>query len=115
LYFFCHGNFRIWPGEKVATILVIDDDAKLRQMLLRALDGMGHETLTAADGAECMRLFERFAPSLVITDILMPGMEGDRDHPRAAPRRSERGCDGVEEVVNPDTDRRDCGNDDHGD
>jgi len=63
-------------GGGVATILVIDDDAKLRQMLRRALDDMGHESLAAADGAEGLELFARYAPPLVITDILMPNKEG---------------------------------------
>jgi len=60
----------------MATILVIDDDTQIRHMLRRALERQGHEILDAREGAEGLRLFREKRVDLVITDILMPEMEG---------------------------------------
>jgi DNA-binding NtrC family response regulator len=61
------------------TILVVDETATLRQIMVRALDGVGYKTLVAASGADALRILERGgAPiDLVITDFhLGTGMSG---------------------------------------
>ncbi|HZL59601.1 MAG TPA: response regulator [Stellaceae bacterium] len=60
----------------MAKILVIDDDVKMRDTLLRMLDGQGHTLSVAADGQEGLSLFAADRPDLVITDIIMPNKEG---------------------------------------
>jgi len=57
-------------------ILVIDDEAGIRDVLSLLLTDEGYEVRTAADGAEGMRLADEFGPHLVITDLVMPGQEG---------------------------------------
>jgi DNA-binding response OmpR family regulator len=60
----------------MARILVIEDDADLRDMLVQLLARRGHEAVGAGDGAEGERLFRSRPADLVLTDLLMPGKEG---------------------------------------
>src|SRR5512144_749429 len=57
-------------------ILVIDDDISFRRVMEYNLQEEGHEVLTAANGEEGLALFDDRQPSLVITDLKMPGMNG---------------------------------------
>jgi two-component system NtrC family response regulator len=59
-----------------ASILVVDDDASLRRVTQMQLEEAGYEVLTAADAAAGLELMEAFVPSLVITDLKIPGMSG---------------------------------------
>jgi two-component system, chemotaxis family, chemotaxis protein CheY len=60
----------------LATILVIDDDARMRRMIGRMLAAAGHAVVEAAEGEAGLRQFRARRPAVVITDILMPGREG---------------------------------------
>ena len=62
-----------------ATILVVDDNVSLLELVARSLNGAGHRTLAAHDGAEAQRLIETHASGidLVVTDIEMPRLRGD--------------------------------------
>lgn len=60
----------------MALILVIDDEESLRSLLRRALARAGHEAVEARDGREGLRLARETRFDLVITDIIMPEMEG---------------------------------------
>jgi len=62
----------------MATILLVDDDDAVREMLARMLVGMGHEVQQAADGVECLRRVEARSFDLLITDIVMPEQGGLR-------------------------------------
>ncbi len=57
-------------------ILLIEDDQPLRRALRISLEKMGHEVGEADDGREGLALFKVHAFALVVTDIIMPGMEG---------------------------------------
>ena len=57
-------------------ILVTEDDARSRDSLSRAMTRAGYRTLTAADGAEALRLLERETVDVVLTDLKMPGIDG---------------------------------------
>ncbi|MGE0812027.1 MAG: sigma-54-dependent transcriptional regulator [Vicinamibacterales bacterium] len=59
-----------------ARILVIDDEAAIRDSLRMILEYQGYSVMTAATGDEGAALVEREAPDLVFLDIKMPGMDG---------------------------------------
>jgi two-component system, NtrC family, nitrogen regulation response regulator NtrX len=57
-------------------ILVIDDEAAIRDSLKMTLEYDGYDVMLAATGEEGVKLVEREAPDLVFLDIKMPGMDG---------------------------------------
>ena len=59
-------------------VLVVDDDASLREALRRALSLEGYEVELAADGMEALGFFrdERPAPDAVVLDVMMPTLDG---------------------------------------
>ena len=57
-------------------ILVIDDDAGIRESLKMTLEYDGYDVAGAATGQEGLALVEREAPDLVLLDVKMPGMDG---------------------------------------
>ena len=57
-------------------ILVIDDEAAIRDSLKMILEYEGYEVLTAATGEDGIAQVEREAPDLVFLDVKMPGMDG---------------------------------------
>jgi sigma-B regulation protein RsbU (phosphoserine phosphatase) len=57
-------------------ILIVDDDMSTRLLLSRFLTSWGHEVLTASDGVEALEVLEREGIQLVISDWLMPRMDG---------------------------------------
>ncbi|MEG3173072.1 response regulator transcription factor [Sphingomonas sp. ZB1N12] len=58
------------------TILVVDDDPHIRQLLVFAFDKAGLGAIEAADGEAALALVEAHAPDLVVLDINMPRMDG---------------------------------------
>jgi CheY-like chemotaxis protein len=60
----------------VATILIVDDHVLNREFLLTLLGYGGHRLLEASDGAEALKMVHGERPDLVISDILMPNMDG---------------------------------------
>jgi DNA-binding NarL/FixJ family response regulator len=57
-------------------ILIVDDDVTLRTALVRYLTKRGYAVLDAASGLEALVLFERDPADLIVSDILMPEMDG---------------------------------------
>src|SRR6185295_7624989 len=60
----------------MSTILVVDDEPVNRELLATVLGYEGHDVLQAADGAEALDVVRSSRPMLVISDILMPTMDG---------------------------------------
>jgi DNA-binding response OmpR family regulator len=60
----------------MATILVVDDEPVVRDVVVRYLRRDGHATLEAANGDDARRLIEESAPSLVVLDVMLPGTDG---------------------------------------
>lgn len=63
---------------KKMTVLVVDDEAMVRDVLREYLSGDGHVVETAGDGQEALKLFQKKKFDLVITDRAMPEMSGDQ-------------------------------------
>jgi CheY-like chemotaxis protein len=62
--------------DVMAKVLVIDDDAAMRRMVVRALSAKGHDVAEAENGQDGLAAMELANPAVVITDILMPKTEG---------------------------------------
>lgn len=60
----------------MSRILLIDDDDQFRSMLAARLERMGHEVTTACDGRIGLQQFREQQPDLIISDLIMPQMEG---------------------------------------
>ena len=60
----------------MATILIVDDDPLVLAALGDLLESEGYAVLTASSGKTGLRLYREKAPDLVITDVLMPDMDG---------------------------------------
>jgi DNA-binding response OmpR family regulator len=60
----------------VATILIVDDDANIRELLRLYVEREGHRTLFAADGEAALDLAVRTKPDVVLLDVMLPGMDG---------------------------------------
>jgi DNA-binding response OmpR family regulator len=58
------------------TVLVVDDEPIVRDVVVRYLERDGFETLTALDGDAARRLIEEREPSLVVLDVMLPGTDG---------------------------------------
>lgn len=57
-------------------VLVVDDDAHIREVVRFALDRSGFEVDEASDGHQALEQVERTAPDLIVLDILMPELDG---------------------------------------
>jgi signal transduction histidine kinase len=60
----------------VTSILIIDDDHDIVETLSECLTANGYEVLTAYDGMEGLGKYEKYRPSLILTDIYMPRING---------------------------------------
>jgi two-component system, OmpR family, phosphate regulon response regulator PhoB len=58
------------------TVLVVDDEPIVREVVLRYLERDGFRTLEAGDGCTARKLLETESPGLVILDIMLPGIDG---------------------------------------
>jgi CheY-like chemotaxis protein len=61
----------------MSAILVIDDEKGILQLIRQALTRFGHHVETAADGKEGIQKFDHGNFDIVITDICMPGIDGN--------------------------------------
>jgi DNA-binding response OmpR family regulator len=74
------------------SILVVDDEPTIGEVVCRYLDRAGYETRVARDGRSALEQVEERSPDLVVLDLMLPGVEGlevmrrirDRDRDRTA-------------------------------
>lgn len=59
------------------SVLVVDDDAKLRKLVRVNLEQRGYQVKEAANGRDAMAVIEAQTPDLVIVDLVMPGISGN--------------------------------------
>src|SRR5258706_4285767 len=60
----------------MTTVLVVDDEPIVRDVVVRYLQRDGFDTLEAADGESARRLIEDGSPQLVVLDVMLPGTDG---------------------------------------
>ncbi len=60
----------------MTTVLVVDDEPIVREVVVRYLERDGFKTLEAADGNRARELVETGGPSLVVLDVMLPGVDG---------------------------------------
>ncbi len=60
----------------MAKILVVDDEAQIREILLVVLERKGHRVLLAQTGQESLQLVTRERPDVIILDVILPDMNG---------------------------------------
>jgi DNA-binding response OmpR family regulator len=60
----------------VGTVLVVDDEPIVRDVVVRYLERDGFETIEAADGEEAKRILEQESAHLVVLDVMLPGLDG---------------------------------------
>ena len=63
-------------NEAMSTVLVVDDEPIVRDVVVRYLEQEGYRTLQAADGDAARELLEQEEPSLVVLDLMLPGTDG---------------------------------------
>src|SRR5213080_3468887 len=60
----------------MTTVLVVDDEPIVREVVVKYLEREGFRTLEAADGDRARELLERDTPGLVVLDLMLPGTDG---------------------------------------
>ena len=60
----------------MATILIVEDEEDLRQVLIFNLESAGHRVISASRGAEGLRLVRKESPDLVLLDVMLPDVTG---------------------------------------
>jgi CheY-like chemotaxis protein len=77
--FSCRILLKCHKAEKEGSnmkILVVEDEAPIRQLLRRTVEGLGYQVELAEDGSVGLEKFKTFEPDIVLTDILMPKKNG---------------------------------------
>jgi DNA-binding response OmpR family regulator len=62
--------------KRMTTVLVVDDEPIVREVVVRYLEREGYATLEADDGDRARELLERETPDLVVLDVMLPGTDG---------------------------------------
>ena len=59
-------------------VLVVDDAASSRLLVTKTLNSLGFTTIVASDGESALRAVRKFNPNAIVTDLEMPGMDGEQ-------------------------------------
>lgn len=72
------GGIARWVGHdgQVDTVLVVEDERDIREVLRRYLERAGHSVLTTATGAEALVILQTGSPQLVVLDLGLPDIDG---------------------------------------
>ena len=65
------------PALEEHCVLVVDDEASIRETLCELVEMVGCSAMVASNGAEALKVLERHRPCLIILDLLMPIMSGN--------------------------------------
>jgi CheY-like chemotaxis protein len=69
-------NSGLPPRQRSHTLLVVDDDPDMRELLQTELESQGFAVITARHGAEAVASAKTMAPDVILMDLLMPVMDG---------------------------------------
>ncbi len=58
------------------TVLIIEDDKEILELLAKKIEGSGYKVLIAQDGEEGLRILREEKPDLVLLDIILPNVDG---------------------------------------
>jgi DNA-binding response OmpR family regulator len=64
------------PSDKPATVLVVDDEPTIVEIVGRYMERAGFETYTAPDGYKALDAVAEHRPDLVVLDVMLPGIDG---------------------------------------
>jgi len=67
---------RAAKGQPRHSVLVVDDDADVRELLAAVLKSEGYDVLTAENGAAALSVLRETLPDLIVLDLMMPVMNG---------------------------------------
>ncbi len=84
------GHAHPYPAPAGQTILVLDDDKSVREVMVQNLTALGYIVFEAADGEEALSALVAKAPDLFVLDFLMPGLNGAEVAARARVLRPEQ-------------------------
>lgn len=59
-----------------ATVLVVEDDLDIREVMRMVLEASGYQVFEAGDGAEALAVARAHRPGIILLDLMMPGMDG---------------------------------------
>jgi len=89
------GTIERMPGQEGRrSVLVVDDEPTIAEVVSRYLERAGYRATTAADGLEAVRLAAERRPDLVVLDVMLPGLDGLQ-----VLRRLREGEDGPTPVI----------------
>ena len=60
----------------MSKIMIVDDEEKIREIVLKMLEDKGHEVMEAESGKECLEIIKDKKPDLILMDVMMPEMDG---------------------------------------
>ncbi|HEV7683999.1 MAG TPA: response regulator, partial [Pyrinomonadaceae bacterium] len=66
----------IKPSSEKCRVLIVDDDQKLAELLTEIIENEGYEVACASDGGRARELLQSFEPDVVISDVVMPVLDG---------------------------------------
>lgn len=64
------------PIDAEPIVLIVDDEDAIRDFLRSALEAEGYRVLAAGDGESALTLCERYVPTIILLDLMMPRMDG---------------------------------------
>lgn len=71
-----HASGAFLDTPPVPTVLVVDDEKAMLAMVRDILEDEGFRVLTACEGYEALRIARRRCPDLILTDLMMPNLDG---------------------------------------
>ena len=60
----------------MSTVMVVDDEERIRTLLSRSLGSQGHTVVTAANGSSALTMLDQVRVDLLLLDLVMPGING---------------------------------------
>ena len=74
---FCFVLPEYHPNPTTESILIVEDDAHILRLLHRAVSNLGYEVISAWNGREALDKVLRFQPRLIVTDLMLPEINGE--------------------------------------